>query len=376
MTTENIFAALEVKSAELQMSYYGQLQSLNASIAARSERPYPTREELGIIRQVTGTVRLLKAKSAIVIAMEAIMRFATKMQKAAPALTAYLLPKLCMMLLPGISLPDELGEALAGDGDKSSSSLTPTLGESSVLKPTLTLQDTSIPSPTLTESSILTPTPAQPSILKPALTESSVLKPALTLTPTYALEVPQLTTDAHSRPMWRGVRLDMVHPSGQTENGRTIEERMYYAKLRNDRRLMRKYIKEAMYMPLPALFGTAFDRREGQSGPLTLPVSQYSVQPHPADSALRMVIRPWKPASDGLPEEEQHQGTGGAMQPYWRGIPLSYIYPNGQTEAGRSLFERLYCARYRRSKGTVERILVSGASMDIIARFGRSLEST
>ena len=92
------------KAYELILQYYDQLEAMNTFIAARKERPWPTKEELSVTRQLTGTIRVLKAKSAMILAMEAIMRFTNNIRRSAPDLAAQLLPQLCILLFPGIEL--------------------------------------------------------------------------------------------------------------------------------------------------------------------------------------------------------------------------------------------------------------------------------
>lgn len=88
--------------------YYAQLHAMNVQIAARTERPWPNDEELATMRKIMSAVKALNAKPAIVQALDALTRFSTKVSKADPELGDRLLPHLCVLMFPGLDLPEHL----------------------------------------------------------------------------------------------------------------------------------------------------------------------------------------------------------------------------------------------------------------------------
>ena len=106
LTPTDFLQQADNESNQLLLQYYRQLSAINQHIAARPDHNWPTKEENVQIRQITATIRVLKGKSAMVIALETIMRLHDKIKKTVPALLPLLLPQLFKLMLPGINLDD------------------------------------------------------------------------------------------------------------------------------------------------------------------------------------------------------------------------------------------------------------------------------
>lgn len=332
----NAITQMELQGAELINQYYAQLQTINNGIAARADQPFPNREENAAIRQVTATLRVVRGKSPIVIAMETAIRMADKFNKISPLLAQQLLPQVCVMLFPGVSL--SMPELIPGYNPLLNNNFSDILNA------------TPAPSPFLSQKPAPLPyTPPADGL------PSEELRDGIT--------------------WWKGTSLDTLLPGGQTENGRSLPERMMVASLRADRPLLLSYCDMYKKLPLTELFGAAFER----SAPLPRGEARPLPPAFPGHNAIDNTEEvpdykaAWLSAPDGLPLEDTEYLCGYEPYSWWQGIPLNFTYPDGQTEDGRSILERIYCARYRNNKSEVERLLARAIDMPLIERYGSAL---